>query len=231
MKLPDFVQKNDITAGLAKSLEEDLVRSAKQNICTTIVPEDITQCMRRIYYRISCAETEDTKRYLSDAHKTHIVNKWATAFSKCPQTILVDKDILVAHSEYNLGGRAGAYIEFNNRKYVTHICPIAEEEFTSRILFDSLRRRDVIATMVYVWLSELQEAEGLLIYENNDTQEHVIYHVAQYDPIMRTVRSKCKELINHKMRGIPPPRIKGDNSHKECDICEYKSICLKKEDK
>lgn len=223
IKLPDFVKVDNITKELTQSIQEDLEYRAKQNYSSVIAPENITECLRRMYYRISCSEIQSPKMHIEFLHKCCIVSKWISYFSKCKKVILVDKDVLVVHSEYNLAGKVSAYIETNDCKYVVNVLPVSQEDFNN--VNKSPRRRDVISTMVYLWLSELK-ADGLLIYENNNTQEYIIYHVFQYAPIIRAVKQKCKQLVNYKMRGTAPSRISGKNAEKECKICEYQSICL-----
>jgi len=228
MKLPDFVQQNNKSEQIIKDLKEDCIKRSKDNHASVISPSHITECLRRMYYRLNWQETSNYAEYTDLVHHQCAVEKWATYFSKCNKIILVDKDILVAHSNYNLSGTVDHYIESKGYKYAVKIKQVPSADFKI-IKKGGPKRKHVIETIVYLWLSEFED--GLLVYEDNDTQEYDIYHIISYEPIIKTVKSKCRRLINHKMRGVAPPRITGDNAERECSICEYSYVCLKQEKK
>jgi len=219
MKLPHFVKQDQY---ISKSLKEDSLKRSKEHFSSIISPENVTECLRRMYFRIKAKDHTNENWFAESAHKHCVSNKWAYYFSKCKKIILIDSNIQVAHSSYNIGGIIDSYIEFDDCRYIVKLKPVTEEEFQI-IKEKGPKRKHVIETIVYLWLAEFED--GLLIYENNDNQESIVYQVVPYAPALRAVQDKCRELMEYQMRGIAPKKISGGNAKKECEKCEYKNVC------
>ena len=209
---------------ISDALREDSLSRSNVHFSSIISPDNITECPRRMYYRVKATENTKENSFLEMVREHFIAERWAYYFSKCKKFILVDKKIHVSHSEYNIGGTIDAYVEFDDCRYMVKVKPLSEDEFQT-IKEKGPKRRHVIEAIIYLWLSEVED--GLLIYENNNSQDYIIYTFESYEPILRSVKDKCKSLIRSQISGVIPPRIIGSNAKKECKVCEYNGVCLK----
>ena len=84
-------------------------------------------------------------------------------------------------------------------------------------------KKDVIGSMIEMWLVELKR--GLLIYENIDTQEYVIFSVYFKDFAVNYAKDKCDKLMKHNITSTLPDKPYDDKNCNECIKCEFSTVC------
>ena len=222
--LPSFISNND---DVVKSISDIIVKSdvLSKYPSSTINPDIITECKRRIFYKVS-GEKYKNKHILKEKHKESSVKKWVEYLSKCKNINLMDSDVVFTDSECNICSKVDALLEIDGISYVIKVKPVSDEIFKD-VKSNGALKKDAIEVVIQLWLVEIKD--GILIYDNNDNQDYLIFHINKYKPVINSTIEKCKEIIKHQLTGIKPNKLK-DTNNKECLICEYRDICLNKQE-
>ena len=117
------IYKDETTAALTEALSADHDKRSMASKGTVFKPNQITQCPRRIFYRTQGVEQSLDNSFAEECHLAALSKKWAEYFTKCTEVKLIDKDILVAHAQYNISGVINSYIEFQKETYAEIIQP------------------------------------------------------------------------------------------------------------
>jgi hypothetical protein len=217
-----FIRKDDEFKQLF--LDENKKRSSNFHQ-GSLDPRYITQCKRRQAYRFFGEKKEGDKLYFDICHHLAIVDKWVNYFKDCKKTHVVEEHAIVADSELNLKGIADVLIQYEEIIHGVNIRSVNSETF-SKIQEKGGRRKDVIDLMACIWMAEVPF--GILIYENNESQEIEVFEVKKSDLIINEVQDICRELVPYQLRGNLPNRDYKDSTSAECSVCEYRNVCFKK---
>lgn len=200
--------------------DEDELRTTPP-INSTFDPLLLTECPRRLLYRIVGASHSTSVSYIKNQHKLAIKNKWINILKGCKKINFQQENAVVADAKYNITGKIDAIISFDLDIYVTQIKSVSNEDFIN-IKEKGALKKDVVESIIYLWL--LEAKDGLVIYDNNNG-DHEIFHIEPYQPIIKSVRSKCQEMMRNKMEGSLPERPYKDSSSSECGFCEFVGTC------
>lgn len=183
----------------------------------------LTECDRRILYK-SRGEILETLLDFSkiDAQEA-TKNKWNSFFSKSIKISLIDKDVVVADCNYNLKGKIDGVLKIGNANFAVMVKALSNNDFINAE--KRAFRKDVIETMVNMWILEIND--GIVIYENKDTNKFSLYHILPFVQLIEACKKKCLSMLNFKMKGEFPDRPYKNNDSKECLICEFKTKCWK----
>jgi len=221
LKFSKIDNKSELLDTLIK--EED-ARRASAPINSTFDPLTLTECPRRLLYRIVGVSHSDLMSYLDRQHLLAIKDKWLHIFEDCRKVQLMQEKVSVADAKYNITGQIDVIISFGSDIYATQIKSVCSDDFI-KIKQKGAPKKDVVELVVYLWL--LEEKDGLIIYNNNNNGDYIIFHIEPYQPIIKSIRSKCHELMRHKMEGSLPERPYKDSSSSECGLCEFVKMCWK----
>jgi hypothetical protein len=181
----------------------------------------LTECDRRILYKSRGEALEITLEFDKIDTQEAIKNKWNNFFSKSIKFSLLDKDVIVADCNYNLKGKIDGVLKIGNANFAVMIKALSEKDFVNAE--KNAFRKDVIETMVNMWLLEIND--GILIYENKNDNKLSLYHIIPFVQLIEACKKKCLSMLNFKMKGDLPNRPYKNNSSKECSICEFKTKC------
>lgn len=224
----EFINQ-DIVTDFVKNIINSKIKKRNLSFSREVFhPSNITECERRIMYRVYGEKPEieeSTLAILESINKESDKNKWVSFFENCGKAKLIEKDFVSADCNYNLTGKIDAILQIKNLILVLAVKTLASSDF-SNIEKNGALRKHVIEIMLNMWMAEIKD--GILLYENGDTNEFCLYHVVPYDPILTACQKKCSKLLMFKMKGDLPDRQYKNNNSKECCICEFKSKCWKK---
>jgi hypothetical protein len=220
----DKIASRDTLSELFESTINELDKKSKKfNPISFINPSTVTECPRRLTYRLLATEEEKKTSYLSNLHDVFIRKKWVDFFRKCNRVKVLAEDVPAADCHYNLNGKADVVIRFEDNQFVVQIHSVSNETWLN-IQEKGAHRKDVIEAIIYLWLLEITDA--LILYENKDTGEYCVFHAQQYQPIIEAVRKKCLVLMEHKEKGgLCNKPNKYTQASIECKFCEYKNNC------
>ena len=122
-------------------------------------------------------------------------------------------------------GKIDAILKIKDCLFVLLVKSLSEDEYAS-VAKDGAIKRHVIELMLLMWLAEVQN--GILLYENKNTQDYNIFHVLPYKAIITSAKNKCLKLLGNQMKGTIPLRPYTQRNEKECSLCEYQVVCWEK---
>ena len=222
-KQKDFVRIDSCTELLKKIIDHTNARKSIYPINSTFDPVHLTECPRRIMYRSSGVECCNPISYLNNLspYKT----RWISFLRCCRGLRVLDENKIVADSEFNITGSADVVLSMDGEIYVAQIKPVSDEEF-KKVETKGAFKKDVVETIVYIWLMEIQD--GFIIYDNKNDGGFLLFHITPYQPIIKSVMAKCEKLVQDKVYGKLPLRPYESCVSKECKICEFLSTCWKR---
>lgn len=180
----------------------------------------LTECDRRILYRSRGEKTEDKLPIGIDDGES-LKNKWSNFFEKSIKINMIRKAFLVADCNYNIAGDIDNVVKIGDVFFVVMIKDLPSKDFNRAE--NKAFRKDVVETMINMWLSEIQN--GILIYEDRNTGIFSVYHIVPYVQIIEACKKKCLKMVAFKMKGGLPERPYKNNDEKECAMCEFKKVC------
>jgi hypothetical protein len=130
---------------------------------------------------------------------------------------------MVADCNFNIMGHVDAIINVSDINAVCQIKPVCEEDFI-KVKDKGAFKKHVIETLVYMWLAELND--GILIYDNQNNNEYLVFHIEPYPAIIKSVKEKCFDLIKKRTIEQIPDRPYKEVS-KECLECQFSKKCWK----
>jgi hypothetical protein len=211
-----YSRKDEITEVLDAEIKNEIKRRKIPFYYGIFTPSRLTECDRRILYRANGEVIEENRLiedFLLNRNEEYVKNKWIDFFSNSIKIKLLEKKLVVADCNYNIAGTLDCIIKKGNAEFVVLIKKQDGEP----------RRKDVIELMVYLWLAE--KSHGVLIYDSNNSNKFILYHVKIFEPIIIAISNKCKKLIETKMKGELPDRPYKNEKNNECFECEFKLKC------
>lgn len=220
-KISNFVVRDKLILDLESSLEKEL-NEITYIINSSFSPSDLVQCPRRLFFKLNNKYKSISNEKLRNNEIT--TSKWISNLKKCKKCRILKENACLSDCNYQLVGNADAIIELLNRLIVVKIKVVTHNDFT-KIIKKNARRKDVVETMIYMWMAEVKD--GLLIYDNESNNEYRIFHVLYYNPIINSVKNKCLKILKHKQEGLIPCRPYQDPNNIECENCEFTNNCWK----
>ena len=217
-KKSNFATKNDSSLYVGKLLNEANDKREKV-LRTTFDPLEITECDRRLIYRIMGEQEKKTNLEL--ICKDFLKKKWVEYFKKINIKV-IEKNLVCSDCNYNLVGNVDIVIQLKGLITIVKVHIVDNQKFLT-VMEDGPFKKHIIDLMTNIWLSETDA--GLLIYENRIDNRFSIFDVNQYDPIIRSVQKKCLNLLTHKTLGKFPVRSYKNATSFECEKCEFKEQC------
>jgi len=216
-----FVKRDDISETFDANLKNHF-NKLSVTFSTTFNPSHITECPRRIIYRCNGVKPEfSITQREADAEKDLLL-KLAIVFRSCKGIKFHNDNLLVSDCNYNIVGNLDFVIGIKETLLATKIYSVENEMF-QKIQEKGAIKKDVIEVMVYMWLIELND--GLIVYENRSSLDHISFHIKPYKPIIKSVIKKCRKLVEHEMNGTIPDRPYKTKENSECCRCEYEVKC------
>jgi hypothetical protein len=217
-----FIKVDEISRLLEHIISEESKTLSVDYPVSVFDPATVTECPRRMIYRANGCKSEMQADYHCMQSMLFTKQKWIDYFKRSRKIKLVDKFIVTADCHYNVSGNADAVIKMGERLYVVKVQPICSEDFY-RIKERGAAKKHIVESLVYMWLTEIHD--GLLLYENQDTNECNVFHVRMYEPVIRSVMKKCLGLMENKVQGTIPERAYKHKGSNECQECEFINKC------
>jgi len=216
----DFVKQDELTNQLRSLLINENEKRSSVYINGSFNPADLTECPRRLFYKST--ELHHGETYFLQSTQSSVREKWISYFDKCGRIRVAKKHIIATDCNYNISGYADAVIEIGEYLVVIGIKGVDASTYET-IKKHTARKKDVIELMIYSWLLEIQD--GMLIYENLNNQEYIIFHVIPYRPIIESIKKKCLDLFRMKSKLVKPERPYKTKTSKECKKCQFNIKC------
>lgn len=221
-----FVKKDEFSSLIERLIQEENTFRSVVSPVSTFNPSNMTECPRRMVYRAMGTKEEPIRySYLEFNNHAFIKKKWLVCIKNCRTVKVLEENLVAADCNYNITGNVDAVINVNGIVAVLKICPVTNEDFCKIITRGALKKH-VVAIMIDMWLTELND--GILFYENQDTNKYLVFHTKPYRPIIKSVQRKCLELENHRINGSMPVKPYKKENSSECSQCEFFKKCWQK---
>ena len=218
-----FVQRDEISKSLESLINQNNIDKSIFYPTTNFDPSRITECPRRIIYRVNgISSSINYRSYLEIMDQIFSKQKWMEIFSKSKGIKIVEKNVVSADCHYNISGNIDAILNMGGKLYVIKIQRIDAEQF-SQIESKGAFKKHVIEIIIYLWLTEVYD--GILLYDN--LNQYRVFHIKYYSPIIQSITSKCLSLMDYKMKGEIPDRPYKNEKSSECVKCEFCQTCWK----
>lgn len=208
----------------ARSYSHDF---ARQDIIRTFRPSELTECDRKIIYRTNGKKYKKDITQAEDLTKYYAKVKWLDILNRLNGIKVLDSWVVASDCNYNIVTTVDCVIEFTDLSFdglqsVVTVVSLKSEDFDI-VKEKGATRKDIVSMMTDMWLIEL--SHGMLVYENRDNLNFIVYSVVPEDAVINSIRAKAKKLYSNKMNGTVPERPYKDNTAKECKSCEFFSRC------
>ena len=221
------VKQDSCSKMVVSLIQDDMEKRSREHFSSVFDPLEITECPRRLIYR-SLRHDQDFPYfdYVNFSTQSFVAQKWIDYFDKSKKIVLKASKYYVSDCKFNIGGLVDAVISVKDEIIVVKIRSVNDEDF-QKIQKKGALKKDVIASIVQLWLMEIED--GLLIYENKNDQRYEIFHVEQHKPILESVKQKCMSLYKNLAIGQVPCRPYKTKNSKECGLCEFQTSCWKEQ--
>lgn len=214
-----FVCKDELASSLEKSIQ-DLKNNSQFYPDSSFHPSQITECPRRIIYRVR-GDLKDGTSLFNSIDSEHFKNKWISILEKIKFVKVLHKDVIASDCNYNLYEKVDSVINIGGDIFAVNAISVNNDDMV-KIIKNGAIKKHVVAMAVYVWLLEING--GFLIYEN-EKKDFYIFHIKPYKPIIDSVIDKCNKLCDFKLKGKIPNRPY-ETKAKECTCdCEFETLC------
>jgi hypothetical protein len=159
---------------------------------------------------------------LENTSRLFAKKKWLEFLNKFSDLRIIDRNVTVADCHYNVSGNIDIILNIGGKIFITKIQPVNHDDF-AQVKEKGAFKKHVIEMIVYMWLSETND--GLLLYDNQNTNCYRIFHIKGYSPVIKSVMKKCLELLEYKIQGRIPNRPYKSTGVEECNLCEFKKEC------
>tara|TARA_R110000824_G_scaffold12226_7_gene53606 strand:- start:33842 stop:34522 length:681 start_codon:yes stop_codon:yes gene_type:complete len=217
-----FIKQDDFSAKIEEKIKNEEKRRNLLKNFEVFHSSQLTQCSRRILYRIAASSFKDD--IFEEDTQRQIKRKWLKFLEDGNIAKLLDIHIEPADAQYRIVGNVDAILEIEEKLVVFMAKGLSPDDFDN-LKSSNPPRSDTVEIMVNMWLTEVES--GILLYDNKLTNEFSIYHVSPYQPIIDAVCKKCDDLADLKIAGILPKQPYKDPNNKECSICEFNKTCWK----
>lgn len=219
------MNKSAIRDAVAERMDVVLDRAAgRTNVSITsdaFLSNHITECDRRIMYRVYREEETEKRDDAGDFAKDAVVKSWVRLLNEKSSVKVLDTACLLDDARYSISGKADAVVSFQGVSAVLRLVPVCSE--IEEIKKKGAKRRHTVDLMLLSWMADIHH--GFLIYVDTYVGTHCTYHVVPLRPIVRSACEKCKRLNDIKLGGGLPDRVYETKNSKECQSCEYSATC------
>ena len=217
-----FVKQDSLTQNLEELIKNENKRRNFARNNEVYTPVQITECPRRIIYRSRGTKVEENSSFQQEIIRDNAKLKWISILASLSGIKIKEKDLVVADCNYNLTGTVDAVLQIEDAKYILLVKTLSQEEYT-KVNKDGAIKKHIIELMMLMWLIEIKD--GILLYENKNTQDVNIFHILPYKAIITSAKNKCLKLLGNQLKGTIPIRPYDSKDNRECMVCEYQSIC------
>lgn len=223
----DFISKdNSIKSAVDKYF---IKRNSICKIQSLFNSSEITQCPVKLYYKSTGLKVDDiNKGNVIGISEIFIKRKWIQILKKLEGISILAEDVQLSDSNYNLSGKADAVVLIENKKYILNVFPVKEDVFIN-VNKNGAIRKNVIEIITNMWLAEIKE--GLMLYENKNSDEYLVLKVKLFKPIIESVKSKASLLFKKIFENKTPDMIYKNSENTECESCLFVSKCWEKMEK
>lgn len=214
----NIIDKSVLSHSLETIVENEKIKLNKEVLDSTLNSNEISNCLRSLAYK--SIKLNKNNLSIEKHHNKFVIEKWCNLLKYYVKA----KNIYLSDCNYNLVGNGDIMIEIDYHNILLKIQSVNNNDF-KYVLTKGAFKKDVLELMINEWLVEVDE--GLLIYENRDDLKFEVFQVYLFTQIIESVKSKCKDLMECKIRGELPPRPYKKNNGKECKNCDYSEECWK----
>lgn len=216
----DLAQKDKYASMFTEAVKSGLHRNNVETLTEIVDTRHVTQCDRRIVYRMTgCASDDDklVKNLNESAIKAHFVD----FLDKKTSIFVLEKSYDFADSRYNMLGNVDALLKM--KEFVSALRIVVLYDEIEVVRGKGAFRKDIVDTMLLSWLA--QTDHGFLIYIDVITHSISALHVTLFRPVIDSACDKCAKMTQYKIRGGIPERPYKNKNNRECRCCEYCHIC------
>lgn len=210
-------------------------------------PSSIGYCTRKIVYTMSGYPSPDPDAralaIFENGHSFH--NRTEYLFGKAG--ILIAPELPIKDEELNISGRTDAVVRNPNKELYTDTSEITLVDFDGNVVFQGPNNEVVLVELksinnrgfnrvknegaegkhaaqlqLYMFLTKIKQ--GIVFYENKDTQETVEFWLDYNPRLVDQLIEKIKTVNSHVNNKTLPEREGTRNSY-TCNYCEYKDVC------
>ncbi|MEI7943133.1 MAG: hypothetical protein WCH76_08265 [Candidatus Riflemargulisbacteria bacterium] len=223
MDLPSFVKIDAVSSRLETLMQQYAEKKSIISFSNSFNADTITECPRRLVYRAMGGSTSlDANKFLKDRAAFFCNNKWYEYLSECKSIRLIDTNLSVADCNYNIVSNVDVVLRIDENIYAVKIESVDSANYQN-VQKTGAFKKHVVAVMVEMWLAEINN--GLLIYENKDNNNFVVFHIEPYSPMIKSIAKKCEMMFDCKISGILPEKPYKEKKSNECTVCEFKDRC------
>jgi len=209
-----FVTRDKLTDYIESLIENNKIHTNK----TSINPNSITECTRKLIYRTSTTTNEQDNCF------AHLKKRWIKMLKDSTKVEIAVSEVL-SDCNYNLSAVADAFIKINDKISVLKIQPVTEEDF-NKVQNKGAIKKHVIDLMCQMWMAEIDD--GILLYDDVFSCKYMVYHVTLYRPIIESIKRKALQLVDHQIKGTLPEKPYKDKNSEECAGCQFINKCWEK---
>jgi len=234
--------------------QENQVKRAAEGRVGKFYPSSVGNCRRKIAYQMMGypGKTIPGKNLLIMDNGTYFHNRMEELFER--MNILIAPELKLKHDELRISGRSDAIIwnfmkpegsvvegdkEIELYKptddgqelvykglasdvMIVEFKSINTKNFEKYLPKTKPKKEHEMQLQLYFYLTGIRE--GLVYYENKNTQEQKYYHVTYDQSIIDEVISDIQYVITHIDAGTLPPRDYQPLDF-QCRYCDFRDIC------
>lgn len=216
---PHLQQNSKISTCLLDKIKDHEKRRKNVFSGEILYSRHLVQCDRRILYRVYGTH-DDQSSMMQEYSDKFMKEKWINILNSIYSLEMINSNFQAADANYNLTSNVDCIVKVNDVPVVVMIEGLSEEEYLQP---DLPSRSSVVDITMQMWMLEL--CNGLIIIENRNNLEYIMYHIIPYVPIVSSCKKKCLKLMEFKICGKMPERPYGSSDNKECSICEFHKTC------
>ena len=219
-----FYAVDDLSVCVKKELELNMERRNEYGTNSIIRPENISQCSRRISYRINGFKFD--KDAILSSGNLDKKDIWITRIGLLDNVSVKGINVEAGDIFHGISGIADMVIRFEN-KLIDAVVLIYPTNNLVDISKGNPPKKDIMSMLLYMWLLEIKN--GLILYYQIDKEDFELIHVIPYNPLINSMKEKLIDKKKKKMMGVLPERAYKEKSAIECTKCEFFNTCWKKE--
>lgn len=225
---PPFVKEDD-TCKFLDDLIKGESQKASKRMSEIIETSHLTECPRRMFYAARGFANKVVVSYLESKHQEFAKKKWVDILSNTHRVKIVATDVVASDTNFNIAGKVDIVARFGTDVVLIQIYSLSNDDF-GRVKVNGAFKKHITEVILNRWLME--KGDSILIYENRCVNEHIIFHVEEYKPIINAILDKCKTLSDNLIKDVLPSRAYDKSSSKECSIsCEFFEQCWQEKER
>jgi len=222
-----FIVQDSISSFIQKGAKLYSNSLYVRDISRCFFSDEITECGRKLCYRVNGKKY--ICQYTNMEYNCNIESKkrWINILDHIDGVKVLESDVVASDYNYNIITKIDCVIEITEKdlQYVVLVKSVEENKFNT-VKNNEATRKDIVEIMTNMWLIEL--SNGIIIYENRNSLDFIVYNVIPSNEIVNSVKEKTKKLIVYKNKGSVPPRPYADRESYECKHCEFYGSCWDK---